>query len=261
MKRVFGAVGLCLVVLSVTSLLTAKGNKAKPGPAAGTWECRLHGGPNDDMSFTLYLEQNGQTVTGSVSSPIGSTELTTASFKKKILEIHIDTPQGNYLLTGKLNKGQMSGAWSADGGAGGEKTKGTWEGARYVPTAPQTPVIEGSTSGGAEANAIQAEIDQIKGGRHGSIPSPQAVSTSRGGGNIISIKNSTGYALSVYFAGPSSRQLEIPAGDTQQVQLLPGQYQVAARASDPAVIPFWGPESFAADTRYPFEFVIDSHAP
>ena len=128
MKRVLRAIGLCLVVLSVTSLLAAKGNKAKPGPAAGTWECTSHGGPNGDMSFTLYLEQNGETVTGSVSSPIGSTELTTASFKKKMLEIHIDTPQGNYVLTGKLNKGQMSGAWSVDGGAGSEKTNGTWEG-------------------------------------------------------------------------------------------------------------------------------------
>jgi len=128
MKRVLRAIGLCLVVLSVASVLAAKGNKAKPGPAAGTWTCTSHGGPNGDMSFTLYLEQNGETVTGSVSSPIGSTELTTASFKKKMLEIHIDTPQGNYVLTGKLNKGQVSGSWSVDSGAGGEKTSGTWEG-------------------------------------------------------------------------------------------------------------------------------------
>src|SRR5271157_461255 len=128
MKRVLRAIGLCLVVLSVTSLLAAKEIKAKPGPAAGTWECTSHGGTQGDMSFTLYLEQNGDTVTGSVSSPIGSTELTTSSFKKKMLEIHIDTPQGNYLLTGKVNKGQVSGSWSVDSGGGGENTKGTWEG-------------------------------------------------------------------------------------------------------------------------------------
>jgi hypothetical protein len=128
MKGVLRGVLLCLVVLSVTSLLAAKEIKAKPGPATGTWECTSHGGPNGDMSFTLYLEQNGDTVTGSVSSPIGSTELTTATFKKKVLEIHIDTPQGNYVLTGKLNKGQLSGTWSVDSGAGGEKTSGAWEG-------------------------------------------------------------------------------------------------------------------------------------
>ncbi|MGO9272063.1 MAG: hypothetical protein ACLQOO_17665 [Terriglobia bacterium] len=128
MKRVLRAIGLCLVVLSVTSLLAAKGNKAKPGPVTGTWECTSHGGTQGDLNFRLYLEQNGETVTGSVTAPMGSTELTTASFKKKMLEIHIDTPEGNYVLTGKLNKGQLSGAWSVDGGSGGEKTSGTWEG-------------------------------------------------------------------------------------------------------------------------------------
>jgi len=67
MKGFLRAVGLCLVVLSVTSFLIAKEIKAKPGPATGTWECQSHGGPNGDMTFTLYLEQNGDTVTGSVS--------------------------------------------------------------------------------------------------------------------------------------------------------------------------------------------------
>jgi hypothetical protein len=128
MKRVLRAVGLCLVVLSVMSFLAAKEIKSKPGPATGTWECTSHGGSTGDTTFTLYLEQNGDTVTGSVSSPIGSTELTTASFKKKVLEIHIDTPQGNYVLTGKVNKNQVSGTWSVDSGAGGEKTSGAWEG-------------------------------------------------------------------------------------------------------------------------------------
>jgi hypothetical protein len=128
MKGLLRAIGLCLLVLTVTSFLAAKEIKAKPGPATGTWECKSHGGPNGDMDFTLYLEQNGDTVTGSVSSPIGSTELTTATFKKKTLEIHIDTPQGNYVLTGKLNKGQMSGVWTVDSGTGGEKANGTWEG-------------------------------------------------------------------------------------------------------------------------------------
>jgi len=128
MKNIGRALGLCLLILSVTSVLAAKGNKSKPGPAAGTWSCTSHGGPNGDMTFTLYLEQTGETVTGSVSSPIGSTELTTATYKKKTLEIHIDTPQGNYVLTGKLNKGQVSGEWSVDNGGGGEKTTGKWEG-------------------------------------------------------------------------------------------------------------------------------------
>ena len=54
---------------------------------------------------------------------MGGTELTSASFKKKNLEIHIDTPQGNYALMAKLAKGELSGTWSVDSGE-----KGTWEG-------------------------------------------------------------------------------------------------------------------------------------
>jgi hypothetical protein len=84
------------------------------------------------MPFTLYLEQNKEVVTGSVSSPMGGTELTSATFKKKTLEIHIDTPNGNYLVIGKLKKKkQLSGTWSIDGGE-----NGTWEGKKAVEQTP-----------------------------------------------------------------------------------------------------------------------------
>jgi hypothetical protein len=90
-----------------------------------------HGGSQGDMPFTLYLEQNKEVVTGSVSSPIGGTQLTSATFKKKTLEIHIDTPNGNYLVTGKLKKNQLSGTWSIDGGE-----SGTWEGKKALEPKP-----------------------------------------------------------------------------------------------------------------------------
>lgn len=125
MKRSRIAIALCIAILSLTALSFAKDKKPKPGPLTGTWQCTSHGGPNGDMSFTLYLEQQKETVTGSVSSPIGDTEITSASFKKKNLEVHIDSPQGNYLLTGKLKKSQLTGDWSVDTGP-----KGTWEGTK-----------------------------------------------------------------------------------------------------------------------------------
>ena len=80
------------------------------------------------MEFTLYLEQDKQVVTGSVSSPIGGADITTASFRKNFVEIRIDTPEGNYVIMGKLNKGQLSGTWSVDTG-----DKGTWEGKKAPP--------------------------------------------------------------------------------------------------------------------------------
>jgi hypothetical protein len=123
MKRHIVVATAFLLALGVFRPIQAKEKQAKPGPLTGTWECTSHGGPQGDLPFTLYLEQQAETVTGSVSSPMGSTELSSATFKKKDLEIHIDTPDGEYLLTAKLlKKGALSGQWSH------EDLKGTWEG-------------------------------------------------------------------------------------------------------------------------------------
>ncbi|MGD0923351.1 MAG: hypothetical protein ABSA70_16545 [Terriglobia bacterium] len=131
MKRVLTTLAVCLAVLCLASLGVAKEKKPKPGKLTGTWECVSHGGSQGDMPFTLYLEHSKETVTGSVSSPMGGTQITSASYKKKTLEIRIDTPMGNYLLTANLKKDQLNGAWSIDTGE-----KGTWEGKRAAAKSP-----------------------------------------------------------------------------------------------------------------------------
>jgi hypothetical protein len=131
MKRIITVLALGVAILTFAGSLTAAAKKPKPGPMTGTWECMSHGSSQGDMPFTLYLEQNKEVVTGSVSSPIGGTQLTSATFKKKTLEIHIDTPNGNYLITGKLKKKQLSGTWSVDSGE-----KGTWEGKKAAAQNP-----------------------------------------------------------------------------------------------------------------------------
>jgi hypothetical protein len=75
------------------------------------------------MPFTLYLEHMGDSISGSVSSPLGGTDITSGTFKKKNLEIRLETPNGTYVLTAKLKKGQLSGQWSLDAGE-----SGIWEG-------------------------------------------------------------------------------------------------------------------------------------
>jgi hypothetical protein len=123
MKRVVTLAGICLLSLSAAGLLFGADKKPKPGPLTGTWECTAHGLEQGDMPFTLTLEQSQQDITGSVSSPMGGTEITSGTFKNKAVEIHINTPQGNYTITGKLKKDQLSGDWSSD-----NDQKGTWEG-------------------------------------------------------------------------------------------------------------------------------------
>jgi hypothetical protein len=117
---------LCLAVVAAAATLYGSEKKPKPGPLTGTWECTAHGGSQGDMPFTLYLEQTKDTLTGSVSSPMGGTQISAGTIKKTDLEIHIDTPQGNYQLTGRLKKGQLSGKWSSD------TESGAWEGKKQA---------------------------------------------------------------------------------------------------------------------------------
>ena len=117
---------LCLTMLSVAAFASGEGKKPKPGPLTGTWECTAHGGAQGDIPFTLYLEQTKDTLTGSVSSPMGGTQISAGTIKKTEIEIHIDTPQGNYQLTGHLKKGELSGKWSSD------TESGSWEGKKQT---------------------------------------------------------------------------------------------------------------------------------
>jgi hypothetical protein len=128
MNRVVTLAGICLFSFSTVSLVCGADNKAKPGPLTGTWECTAHGTEQGDMPFTLTLEQSKQDITGSVSSPMGGTDISSGTFKKKALEIHINTPNGNYTLTGRLEKNQLSGNWSTD-----TNQKGAWEGKKAAP--------------------------------------------------------------------------------------------------------------------------------
>ena len=118
--------GLCLAIVFAAAFVRGEGKKPKPGPLTGTWECTAHGGAQGDMPFTLYLEQTKDSLTGSVSSPMGGTQISAGTVKKNDIEIHFDTPQGNYQMTGRLKKGELSGKWS------GESDNGTWEGRKQA---------------------------------------------------------------------------------------------------------------------------------
>ena len=81
------------------------------------------------MPFTMKLKQKGETVEGSISTATGEINITSGSFKKNMLEIHCDTPDANYLVTGKLEQDQLSGHW-----AKGTEQEGAWEGKKSATT-------------------------------------------------------------------------------------------------------------------------------
>lgn len=120
MKRLAIIPILCVLALGVT--LSAK-DKANNSPVVGTWNCVAHGGENGDVPFTLYLDQSGDELSGSVSAPQGSTDLSSVSFKDNHLKITIETDEHDYVLTATLANGKLAGTWTLDG-----QQKGNWEG-------------------------------------------------------------------------------------------------------------------------------------
>jgi hypothetical protein len=123
MKRIVRVLAVCLALTGLA--IRAYGNAADSQSHAltGTWQCTSHGGTQGNMQFTLDLEQNGTTVTGSVSSPLGDADISSATFKNNTLRIEIDGGDTKYVLSAKYSGGELAGSWSSSSGE-----KGTWAG-------------------------------------------------------------------------------------------------------------------------------------
>jgi hypothetical protein len=107
-----------------------------------------------------------------------------------------------------------------------------------------------------ETRTVENEIAKIRAGAHAAMPAAQAAGAAPGAGTSIVVKNDTQFDLSVYYAGPVSRSVQIAPKESRVVSLPAGPYQVAAKVSDPSVIPFYGTESYSADTQYSVNFYI-----
>ena len=60
--------------------------------------------------------------------PSAATQFSSGTFRRNMLEIHIDTPQGSYSPDGQIRKGKLSGTWASD------SEKGVWEGKKQGAT-------------------------------------------------------------------------------------------------------------------------------
>jgi Flp pilus assembly protein TadD len=111
-----------------------------------------------------------------------------------------------------------------------------------------------------QRDIIRRSVDNIRSGPHAEMPPPQASPTGQGGGTSMTVKNDTTYGLTVYLTGPASRSLQVSAGESQIVGLPPGRYEVAAKVSNPGVLPFYGVQNYGADTRYSEDFYVSEGA-
>jgi hypothetical protein len=62
--------------------------------------------------------------------------------------------------------------------------------------------------------------------------------------------------LAVFYDGPVSKKLTLAPGVSQEVDLAPGTFRVAARFTGANVLSFYGEQVYASSTRYSMEFDI-----
>jgi len=134
---------LLFAVASVKGTGAGK-EKAETASLTGVWQCVAHGSSEGDVPFTLTLEQDGENVTGTIATADGELPIASGSFKNRALEIHSETEEARYLVTGELEAGQLKGHWSktAKPGAGdnqGGNQEGQWEGKRSASAKPAAP--------------------------------------------------------------------------------------------------------------------------
>ena len=130
MKRTIPFLGVCVAVCFLAVAAYAGADQSQAQILTGTWQCMSHGGTQGNMAFALDLEQNGTTVTGSVSSPLGDADIASANFRDNTLHIEIDGNDSQYVLTAKYGHGQLTGSWKSTSGE-----KGTWTGSKGHPGA------------------------------------------------------------------------------------------------------------------------------
>ncbi len=129
---------------------------ASSDSVAGTWTSAA-ATPAGQLNVTLELSQEGEKVSGSVNSEMGSMPIKAGGFKNSTLQFDVETPGATYHIEGTVEGGKLTGKWST--GSGGESgaftaTRKTAAGAAAAAPAASPSPIEGnwnavaSSSGG-----------------------------------------------------------------------------------------------------------------
>jgi tetratricopeptide (TPR) repeat protein len=116
--------------------------------------------------------------------------------------------------------------------------------------------LPSSSSDSEEAQAARNAVNRIRSGPHEAMPQAEAAHTGRGDATSMTVQNNTGYGIHVYLAGPVSHTLQIPAGGSRTVGLVPGHYSVAADIPGNTIRPFYGVQDYQSGVQYSEAFYI-----
>jgi hypothetical protein len=121
-----------MFLLTMACLALGAEKESKDGSISGSWKCVARLSGENDIPFTMKLEQQGETVTGSIATVDGELEIKTGSFKDNLLELHLESSDAKYLVSGKLEGDEFKGHWSKDP----DGIEGDWEGKKSAPARP-----------------------------------------------------------------------------------------------------------------------------
>lgn len=102
---------------------------------------------------------------------------------------------------------------------------------------------DSSYSEKAKAKIVDIEVSDIIKGPHGTLPSPQKISTDeRRIYSIVNVHNDTKYTLTIRYSGPDSFKVNLSPDEKGSVQVLKGRYRVAASVNASNVRNYAGEE-------------------
>jgi hypothetical protein len=130
-----------------------------------------------------------------------------------------------------------------------------------VAQAPQAPTTQTQPrpSSSRQVEPRREIDDVIRSGKYSQLPRADVISPSTGTGpSHLSIKNKTIYALTVTFYSSVEQSVEINAGQSLELDLVPGKYRVLGRTNVPTVLPFVGNDEYSAGTAYESTFYVKS---
>ncbi len=105
------------------------------GNISGSWDS-VSVTPNGELALTLDLKQEGERVTGELSSEMGTISLQAVTFKENKLQFDVDLGGTVYRVEGNLEETKFEGKWYPV--AGGEG--GAWSATRKSPVAVSASV-------------------------------------------------------------------------------------------------------------------------
>lgn len=89
------------------------------------------------------------------------------------------------------------------------------------------------------------------------LPS-QTAHASGPAGKGMTIENETGALLRVHFSGPANHTVDVSNGQSADVELVVGSYEVAAEVPGTAILPFYGSQTYQPNTHYWLKFFVET---